>query len=192
VSCCSTRALPKGSVRGRLEETNGVQACGKRQGTSTIAVPRTHSDSRAGSKESEAQGSLGSQGRVLVLTRPSAKSEARRMGVDQPIGAALPREISEEEYQRTCRAETELDAFVDRRARQEQRLRAEAEAWAESARIYHQERQRVLAIEWREFHYQQADRCRSSLISIVSYHEAEAERYDRLIPAEASLEQRGA
>jgi hypothetical protein len=111
--------------------------------------------------------------------------------VDQPVGVALNREISEEEYQRTCRAETELDAFVDRRARQEQRLRADAEAWAESARRFNSERQRRLALEWREFHYQQADRCRSSLISIVSYHEAEAERYDRLIPSEAE-QHRGA
>jgi hypothetical protein len=105
--------------------------------------------------------------------------------VDQPIGAALPREISEEEYQRTCRAESEFDAFVDRRARQEQRLRAEAEAWAESARIYHRERQRRLAEEWREYHYAAADRCRSSLISIINHHEKEAEKFDALIPSES-------
>jgi hypothetical protein len=111
--------------------------------------------------------------------------------VDQPVGTALPREISEEEYRRVERGESDLDQFIDRRARQQQRLKAEAEAWTQSARKYHQDRQRELAIQWREFHYLMADRCRSNLVDMISYHEREAERFDRLIPNVAE-QQKGA
>jgi hypothetical protein len=111
------------------------------------------------------------------------------MVVDQPIGVGLSREISEEEYRRGERGEADIDLFIDRRSRREERLKREAEAWAESARIYHRERQRVLAIEWREFHYLMADRCRNNLLDMITYHEREAEKYDRLIP---DTEQKGA
>jgi len=112
--------------------------------------------------------------------------------VDQAelAGVALNRQrISEEEYRRGQCGEADIDLFIDRRARQEQRLRAEAEAWAESARRYDQDRQRQLAIEWREYHFLMADRCRSNLVDMITYHEREAEKYDRLIP---DTEQKGA
>jgi hypothetical protein len=110
--------------------------------------------------------------------------------VDQPVGAALNRDLSEAvNYERVERAETELDAFISRRVQQERRIQAEREPWVESARRYNAERQRQLAIEWREFHYLMADRCRNNLIDMISYHEREAEKYDRLIPSEA--EQQG-
>jgi len=94
------------------------------------------------------------------------------------LGAALDRNL----FERAERGEQEIDAFITRRASQEQRIRAEQEAWIESARKYNVERQRRLAEEWREWHYQMADRCRTNLIDFIRYHEREAEKYDRMLP----------
>ena len=80
---------------------------------------------------------------VLALARPNGKG----WGVDQPVGAALNRDLVEN-YESVERAETEIDAFISRRAQQQQRIKAEQEAWVESARAYNARRHREMREQW--------------------------------------------
>jgi hypothetical protein len=98
--------------------------------------------------------------------------------VDQVLGQASDREI----FERGERAETEIDCFISRRAAREARERTEAEAWQESCRKYAVERHRELAQEWIAFHIENAERLRAALTQMINHHEAEIQRYERLIP----------
>src|SRR5215218_8744307 len=110
---------------------------------------------------------------VLALARPNGKG----WGVDQPVGAALNRDLVEN-YESVERAETEIDAFISRRAQQQQRIKAEQEAWVESARAYNARRHREMREQWCTYHHDQADRLRASLIALIAHHEQLASQYD--------------
>jgi hypothetical protein len=97
--------------------------------------------------------------------------------VDQPVGAALNRDLAEN-YERIERAEVEIDAFITRQARREQRIQAEAEAWAESARKYHTQRRRELCDEWAAYHIEAAERLRGALHDMIERHEQQAAFYE--------------
>jgi len=99
--------------------------------------------------------------------------------VDQPlVGQGLNREL----FERGERAEVEIDCFINHRAARVARERAEAEAWQESCRKYAVERRRELAQEWIAFHIENAERLRVALTQMIDHHEAEIQRYERLIP----------
>jgi len=76
----------------------------------------------------------------------------------------------------------EVEAFIARehhkRIDREGRDRAELEAWQESCRRHNIEHRRELAEQWCSFHHSQADRIRSSLLELVTYHEEQAKRYE--------------
>jgi hypothetical protein len=98
--------------------------------------------------------------------------------VDQPpasLGAALNRDLIEN-YERVERVEQEIDLFIERRSRQEQAARREAEMWEESVRKYNVEQRRKIRAQWCEYHLTQAERLRSNLVELISYHEQQASR----------------
>ena len=72
--------------------------------------------------------------------------------------------------------EKELDAMIERRARQKD-PDEESEAWRESGRAYEEKRRHMARLEWHAFHCGQAERMRRTLEELVTYHETEAERY---------------
>ena len=51
------------------------------------------------------------------------------------------------------------------------------ELWAESVRCHAEQQRRELEAKRHEYHAGQAERLRRTLVSLVSYHEAEAEKY---------------
>jgi hypothetical protein len=115
-------------------------------------------------------------GRFVVRARPP---ELTRKGtaLDQPVGQALDRSLVENRDQ-IERAELEIDAFISRRAQQQQRIKAEQEAWVESARAYNARRHREMREQWCAYHHDQADRLRASLVALIAHHEQLATMYD--------------
>jgi hypothetical protein len=98
---------------------------------------------------------------------------------EKPIGAALSRNLggSPEAVEL---AEKGIDGFIearDKQRRQTEDERAEAAAWRESERRVEAARREANRRERVECHFAQAERCRAVLASLVSYHEAEAEKY---------------
>ena len=85
-----------------------------------------------------------------------------------------------------ARADTvdaELDRLISKRASQDRRPDEDerAELWKASVRAYTARRREEMRAAWQEYHQGQAARHRTVLESLVSHHEAEAERYrDRL------------
>jgi hypothetical protein len=79
-------------------------------------------------------------------------------------------------------ADAELVRMIERRSRQgEVDPDANEELWKESVRAYAARRREEMRAAWQEYHQGQAARHRTVLESLVSHHEAEAERYrDRL------------
>ena len=77
------------------------------------------------------------------------------------------------------RAESEIDAFVTRRARREAQEKAEAEAWAESCRQHAVERRRELCKQWADFHVESAERLRNTLHHLIERHEQMAVFYEQ-------------
>ena len=76
--------------------------------------------------------------------------------------------------------EFELDAFISRRDKQRRQTegkRRSEEAWQESERRYNTRQREANRLAWCEYHRGQAERCRIVLVSLVSYHEAEAKKY---------------
>ena len=84
-------------------------------------------------------------------------------------------------------AEAQLDAFIARRARERIRengrtasqdaATARAELWKGSVARYQERVEEQKRAERREFHEAHAARLRSTMGALVSYHEAEAEKY---------------
>jgi hypothetical protein len=85
-----------------------------------------------------------------------------------------------------ARADTvdaELDRLISKRASQDRRPDEDEheELWKASVRAYTARRREEMRAAWQEYHQGQAARHRTVLESLVSHHEAEAERYrDRL------------
>jgi hypothetical protein len=85
-----------------------------------------------------------------------------------------------------ARADTvdaELDRLISKRASQDRRPdeHEHEELWKASVRAYTARRREEMRAAWQEYHQGQAARHRTVLESLVSHHEAEAERYrDRL------------
>jgi hypothetical protein len=87
-----------------------------------------------------------------------------------------------------ARADTvdaELDRLISKRASQDPRpdLDEREELWKASVRVYEEKRRQMARLEWHAFHCGQAERHRSTLEELVSYHEAAAAQ---LREAEAS------
>jgi hypothetical protein len=94
---------------------------------------------------------------------------------EKPIEAALSRDIGAGK-----KVEAELDAFISRRDKQHRQTegeRAGEAAWRESERRHEAARREANRLAWVEYHLNAADRCRTVLGSLASYHEAEAEKY---------------
>jgi hypothetical protein len=100
--------------------------------------------------------------------------------IEEPIGAALNRDISSVE-----KIEADLDNLIDRRDRERRRREGERDeeaAWKESERRVAKARDTRLRIEWSEYHLNQAKRHRALLGALVAHHEEQARKY-----AEAKL-----
>jgi hypothetical protein len=100
------------------------------------------------------------------------------------LGAALSREISEEEYQRGERGERDIDSFIrrvhlTRQERQEEERRI-VEEWQRSCEREAQERREALRYQWSAYHQCTARRMRRNLEEIVGYHERKAQEYARV------------
>ncbi len=95
--------------------------------------------------------------------------------LDEPIGAALSRDIATGE-----KVEAELDAFIRKRHKEGRhgKRASQEEAWKESVRRHEAARDAHLRQErGREYHTAQAVRHRATLEALVAHHEAEAEKY---------------
>ncbi len=95
---------------------------------------------------------------------------------EQPIGAALSRDIASEAGEKV---EAEIDAFIsrqhDKRVKTEGE-RDEEEAWADSERRARNARKAANRSAWYEFHTAQAARIRANPEALAADHEAEAKR----------------
>ena len=69
--------------------------------------------------------------------------------------------------------ERELDAMIERRARQKD-PDEEHELWRESVRAYEEKRRQVARLEWYAFHCGQAERHRATLQALIEHHEEQA------------------
>jgi hypothetical protein len=72
--------------------------------------------------------------------------------------------------------EKELDAMIERRARQKD-PEEESELWKESVRVYTARRREELRAAWCSYHEGQAARLRAGLETLIAAHEEQAERY---------------
>jgi len=72
--------------------------------------------------------------------------------------------------------EKELDAMIERRARQKD-PDEESELWKESVRAYNARRREELRAAWCSHHRGQAARLRVTLEALIARHEEQAERY---------------
>ncbi|MBA2712516.1 MAG: hypothetical protein H0U55_03050 [Rubrobacteraceae bacterium] len=94
--------------------------------------------------------------------------------VEQP-GRAIGRDIARGES-----VEHEIDQFIQKRHADRVRDeggRAEEEAWAANCRRHTEARRAENQSEWHLYHLDAADRLRTTLGALVSYHEQEAEKY---------------
>ena len=76
---------------------------------------------------------------------------------------------------RSEQVERELDAMIERRARQKDPEEV-SELWQESVRRYNARLQEERRAAWCEHHHVQAARLRAVLESLITRHEVEAER----------------
>jgi hypothetical protein len=94
--------------------------------------------------------------------------------VEQPVGAALDRDISRAEV-----VETDLERFISarhaKRVAEEGRDQAEEQAWIESTRRHNALREAELREQWSSFHLDQAARHRATLEALASHHEQRAD-----------------
>jgi hypothetical protein len=106
------------------------------------------------------------------------------VGVEQPIGAPLSRDISRSEAM-----ETDLDNLIARRhdARvSSEGDRAEEAAWVESTRVYNEKRRQQARHEWHLHHTSQAERLRRTLESLIEHHEEKAQELITPQPGDAA------
>jgi hypothetical protein len=92
--------------------------------------------------------------------------------IDEPIGAALNRDIVQGEA-----TEKELDRLITRR--HDARVSSEGERqaeemWQESVRAYEEKRRHMARFEWHLHHTAQAERLRRTLEALASHHEEQA------------------
>ncbi len=71
-------------------------------------------------------------------------------------------------------ATAQIDAFIERRSRQNPEQRPEEVMYAESARRYHSRRRKEMAAQWYAYHADQAERLRRTMEPLVAFHEARA------------------
>jgi hypothetical protein len=73
------------------------------------------------------------------------------------------------------RAESEIDGFISRRARENAEANRIEEAWAESARAHSEKRRREMREAWSTFHLCQAERIERTAAQLAAGHRARAE-----------------
>ena len=73
------------------------------------------------------------------------------------------------------KAESQIDQFINKRARENDEQRRVEAAWAESARRYHARRQERNRAEWREFHLGQASSIERTAAELAASHRSKAE-----------------
>ena len=71
-------------------------------------------------------------------------------------------------------ATAQIDAFIERRSRQNGQERPEEEMYAESVRRYHGRRRKEIAAQWYGYHMDQAARLRRTMTNLVEFHERQA------------------
>jgi Holliday junction resolvase-like predicted endonuclease len=79
------------------------------------------------------------------------------------------------------RVEVELDAFVEKRAREAKEANAVEAAYAESVRRFHQKRHQQNAQQWLAYHDEQLRRHEATFAALASHHRAERNRYAQIL-----------
>ena len=74
------------------------------------------------------------------------------------------------------RAESELDAFIERRSRKDPDADEREELWKESVRAYNARRREEMRAAWTSYHEGQAERHRRTLQDLIAHHETQAAR----------------
>jgi hypothetical protein len=101
--------------------------------------------------------------------------------MDEPVGAALNRSLSPEQYEEIEKSEQQLDRYLTiryKQGRDKSRSEAEEEAtWESSERKHRARREAQLRNEWWQYHLDQARRARRNFEALVAHHEAQAEKY---------------
>ena len=85
--------------------------------------------------------------------------------------------------------EGELSAFISKRDKERRRdegERAREELWAESCRVYAEQRQQSLAWEWLRYHVARQRAHRHTFALLDAQHEAEIRRYSQLLGLDGS------
>ena len=72
--------------------------------------------------------------------------------------------------------EAELDALIEKRAREAGAAHEQSRMWAESVRRYNLGQAAERRRAWVQYHRQQAERHRAALAALVARHEAAADR----------------
>jgi hypothetical protein len=75
--------------------------------------------------------------------------------------------------------DAELDRLISKRASQDRRPDPDEqeELWKQSVGAYEERRLQMARLEWHAFHCGQAERLRRALETMISFHEAEAEKH---------------
>ena len=98
------------------------------------------------------------------------------MAEAKPIEELSPEELAEVE-----RVETELDAFIEKRARQARDAATVEALWTKSEREHREKRRQAHAEEWYSYHDRLIRSHQDSLGSLVIYHQRERARYAKVL-----------
>jgi hypothetical protein len=102
-------------------------------------------------------------------------------------------DLGPEELAEVERIESELDTFIEKRAREAKDAQSAEEVWQKSAKEHHEKRQNRVAQEWYFYHDRLIKNHQDTLGSLVLYHQKERAHYAQVlgISETTSVEEKG-
>jgi hypothetical protein len=108
---------------------------------------------------------------VQAESLPSAEGDG--------VSSARHEEATERSVMDAAKAEaveSELDRIIERRAAEGRDAGRVEELWREAASLHGERRRKETAAAWYGYHMDQAERLRRTMMTLVEFHEAKAQR----------------